>query len=527
MTRTEAIQQLSNQLAQADFTPQMVNLLKQATERVLTRAKASLNASIEEGSATRITNELQNISNNMTQATTEWIDATTGSLVIFPEGTRFVSKDAEKLVIVNEMEPQVRNINIRQVVQEPSGNRVVNHTFALSLPYIQMVSIFNRQGNDYAFGNQLFMSCTKTPLRSLDQQVFRLPLPNVHQHGQICTGSMRNLPGVGTSIVEKIEGIMNSYWNSEFNTDLTHNFIDFGNKNLGGVAHGSTNGIIAAFRTWQQLSAANPMFAIAPNTQYVANGSLTTIIPADNSSRTSRTAVINRMKERINESNKNIGNSVMQTIRGFAVIDENVDRPHIETMKDVYKNIITAAYDNLWNEVNTAAEAQKRADQEAVTRQRQEADRINRDAQRIRQEFEEERRRWLAEKATQESRLSIANNYLQRKLQEVGSNMQEALNPNRAAPVAQAPVAQAPVAQAPVAQAPPVRSPIFGYQPAPEPVAVQQPTNNGVIPNPPGYSGRGRPRSEPWRVGSIFRRKRADGGYTAYVYNGREWVESR
>jgi hypothetical protein len=96
------------------------------------------------------------------------------------------------------------------------------------------------------------------------------------------------------------------------------------------------------------------------------------------------------MKERINESNKNIGNSVMQTIRGFAVIDENVDRPHIETMKDVYKNIITAAYDNLWNEVNTAAEAQKRTDQEAVTRQRQEADRINRDAQRIRQEFEEE-----------------------------------------------------------------------------------------------------------------------------------------
>jgi hypothetical protein len=68
MTRTEAIQQLSNQLAQADFTPQMVNLLKQATERVLTRAKASLNASIEEGSATRITNELQNISNNMTRS---------------------------------------------------------------------------------------------------------------------------------------------------------------------------------------------------------------------------------------------------------------------------------------------------------------------------------------------------------------------------------------------------------------------------------------------------------------------------
>lgn len=513
MTRTEAIQQLSQQLQTADFTPQMVNLLKQATERVLTRAKASLNASIEEGTATRITNELQNISNNMTQATTEWIDATTGSLVIFPEGTRFVSKDAEKLVVVTEMEPQVRPINFRQVFPD----RTVNHTFAISLPYIQMVSIFTRQGNDYTFGNQLYMSCTKTPLRSLDQQVYKLPLPNVHPHGQICTGSMRNLPGAGTSIVEKINAIMNSYWSSEFNTDLIHNFLGFCQSNRISERFNSTDEIVAAFRRVQELSAANPMFAIAPTTNYQVLGSLNNIIPTDNSSRTSRSAVINRMKERINDSNKNIGNSVMQTIRGFAVVDENVDRPHIETMKDVYKNIITAAYDNLWNEVNATAEAQKRADQEALNRQRQEADRINRDAQRIRQEFEEERRRWLAEKATQESRLSIANNYLQRKLQEVGSNMQEALNPNRAAPVQ---------TQTPV-QAPPVRSPIFVNQPAPEPTPVQQPTNNGVIPNPPGYSGRGRPRSEPWRVGSIFRRKRADGSYQAYVYNGREWVESR
>ena len=99
--------------------------------------------------------------------------------------------------------------------------------------------------------------------------------------------------------------------------------------------------------------------------------------------------------------------------------------------------------------------------------------------------------------------------------------MQEALNPNRAAPVQTQATVNAPV------QAPPVRSPIFVNQPAPEPTSVQQPTNNGVIPNPPGYSGRGRPRSEPWRVGSIFRRKRADGSYQAYVYNGREWVESR
>lgn len=505
MTRNEAIAMLSEQLANADFTPQMVNLLKQATNKVLTRATSSLNAAIEEGTASRITQELQNIGSNMTQATTEWIDATTGSLVIFPEGTRFVSKDAEKLVVVTEQEPQIRTVNMVHLVN--GVNR--RDTFAISLPYIQVISIFHRNGNDYVFNNQLYMSCTKTPLRSLDQQVFKLPLPNSHNHGQICTGSMRNLPGANTSIIEKINGVMNSYWNSDFNTDLSSNMVNFINmNNVFRINTGSSAEIVSSFQRWQELSVQNPMYAIAPDTQYQNLCTLSSLIPADNSSRTSRTAVLNRMKERIIDANKNISNSVVQCIRSYSVVEDNVDRPHIETMKDIYKGIVTSAYDNLWNEVHNAHENQKRADAEALNRQRQELDRNNREIQRIRQEQENERRRWLEEKNAQESRLLIAKNWLERKLQEVGSNLQEAFNPNR--PV------QPQVAQAPV------QPQVAPVQAAPIPVP-----NNGFVPNPPGYSGRGRPRSEPWRVGSIFRRKRADGGYQAYVFNGREWVESR
>ena len=102
VSREQLIAQVSEQLEQKDFSGQMVNILRLATNNVLSRAKQSLDATLEEGTASRVDTVLQNIGNSMTIATQEWIDNTNGSLVIFPEGTRFVSKDAEKLVVVVE-----------------------------------------------------------------------------------------------------------------------------------------------------------------------------------------------------------------------------------------------------------------------------------------------------------------------------------------------------------------------------------------------------------------------------------------
>ena len=47
-----------------------------------------------------------------------------------------------------------------------------------------------------------------------------------------------------------------------------------------------------------------------------------------------------------------------------------------------------------------------------------------------------------------------------------------------------------------------------------------------TVPNPPGYSGRGRPRAEAWQVGSVYRKKQADGSYLGWIWNGNSWLET-
>ena len=105
MTRQEVINQVSEQLERADFTRQMVSVLRTATGNVLNRAKQSLDATLEEGTNNRVEAVLADVTNNMTSATQEWIDESTNNLVVFPEGTRFISKDNDSLVILVEQKP--------------------------------------------------------------------------------------------------------------------------------------------------------------------------------------------------------------------------------------------------------------------------------------------------------------------------------------------------------------------------------------------------------------------------------------
>ncbi|NCA14699.1 MAG: hypothetical protein EBS89_11310, partial [Proteobacteria bacterium] len=281
----------------------------------------------------------------------------------------------------------------------------------MSLPYIQVIATFTRSGSDYSFSqHQLYMSCTKTPLRSLDQQVNRLILPNTHHHGQICTGTMRNLPGTNTTIVEKIEAIMSSYWQSEFNSDLNANFVWFlQTNNLMPQGLETNVSFVEGLRRWSELSARDPMYAIGEGVRYQTQSTMGALLPGDNSSRTSRVAVMNRMKQQITQNMSSIGGSVMQTVRDFNLVDENRDRPHIETMRQLYKSMVTHAYENLWKDLNESHEAHKRAEQDALASARRQAERAAEAAAQDRVRFEAERRQWLEEKNRREGQLATAH----------------------------------------------------------------------------------------------------------------------
>lgn len=499
MTKQEVINQVSQQLEQADFTPVMTSLLRQSTTAVLNRAKQNLDATLQENTNPQIQSVLNQVNNEVTNATTEWIDSTTGQLVVFPEGTRYVSKDSNNLIVVVEEKPHVRSINFKYL---DNNNNQIRSTYSISLPYIYFIAIFN--GSHYAF-RELKMCCSKNPITSLNSSVFALPLPNVHGTHLICTGSM-NVNEENVTVIQKMNAVINSYWSSEFNTDLTQFLIDFLRINSIVTDPIQRNTQIAAgFLRWQQLSQQNPMWAIQPQTQYSRNFAISTLIPVDNSSRTSRTAVINRVKQNISTNINNLGENIIQTVRNFNITDENRDRPHIDTLKSLYNRVITSAYDNLWNPIMAAHEAQKQTDLQSINNDKQAIQRQQRELEQVRQRnesalnrdrqaFEAEKTRWLQEKTARENQLAITHQYLQRKLSEIGDNI------TSATPVAATPAAT------------PVATP------------VATPTPVVTIPNPPGFTGRGRRRLEPWTIGSIYRKRQADGSYIVHVWNGFNWI---
>ena len=514
MTRQEVINQVSEQLERADFTRQMVSVLRTATGNVLNRAKQSLDATLEEGTNNRVEAVLADVTNNMTSATQEWIDESTNNLVVFPEGTRFISKDNDSLVILVEQKPQQRRVSYKQIIQSPTGGfTFLNNNYFVSLPFIQFIAKFVKQNNGYRFV-ELYMSCSKNPVESLDQHVNALIFPNIHHTNLVCIGSMANLPDNKDSIVDKMNHIISSYWDSQFNTDLSTNAVNFFNlNNMGGPNINDVNLRIAnGFAAWQDRTAADPMFIIKPEANLGNSFRISSIIPSDNSSRSGKIAIRNRMKHSITTGITSLGSGIIQSVRDFNLVDENRDKPHVDTLKACYKNVIQSAYSNIWEGVNAIHEQKKTQDEEEIVRNRSQIERERRSLQTQQQNLERDRLAWQAEKTRRENELAVAYQYLQRKLQEIGSSVQQSLGREPVAPVVQV---------TPVVQAESVRL----IEPVPQ-VNTTIDVSVATVPNPPGYSGRGRPRAEAWQVGSVYRKKQADGSYLGWIWNGNVWLET-
>jgi hypothetical protein len=218
------------------------------------------------------------------------------------------------------------------------------------------------------------------------------------------------------------------------------------------------------------------------------------------------------MKHSITTGITSLGSGIIQSVRDFNLVDENRDKPHVDTLKACYKNVIQSAYNNIWEGVNAIHEQKKTQDEEEIVRNRSQIERERRSLQTQQQNLERDRLAWQAEKTRRENELAVAYQYLQRKLQEIGSSVQQSLGREPVAPVVQV---------TPVVQAESVRL----IEPVPQ-VNTTIDVSVATVPNPPGYSGRGRPRAEAWQVGSVYRKKQADGSYLGWIWNGNVWLET-
>jgi hypothetical protein len=70
----------------------------------------------------------------------------------------------------------------------------------------------------------LHLTCTKTPIASLDDPIFFLPMPNIHEpgNGQVCLGNLV-VPDTGDPAERTsrlIDAVLSSLWNHDLSPDL-------------------------------------------------------------------------------------------------------------------------------------------------------------------------------------------------------------------------------------------------------------------------------------------------------------------
>lgn len=159
-------------------------------------------------------------------------------------------------VFVVEINPRAVSIKFKQGKTSAAAEMELHR---LSLPFVQVYVSITRSGG---LISEVRLSCTKLPVESMDQQVFVLPLPNQYEggHGHVCTGDIR-VPG-DMSTPKKIRKLVEDYFTSAFNTDLSTNYPE--SLRFQATESASLRGIAG----WSKNTEANAMFGISDDVQY-------------------------------------------------------------------------------------------------------------------------------------------------------------------------------------------------------------------------------------------------------------------
>lgn len=117
-------------------------------------------------------------------------------------------------LFVMEQAPCLKTIRISPELQQEMG---LEHSYCrLALPYVIFVATINRNGCD-----ALQCYFRKSPWRSLTDELFVAPLPNIHsESNKVCLGTFDDYSGTDAELALSL---VNYFWQAVFNTDLPDN----------------------------------------------------------------------------------------------------------------------------------------------------------------------------------------------------------------------------------------------------------------------------------------------------------------
>lgn len=335
VTKEQILTAVKKQLKNKDFTDQASIILRQSTASVLERIKQNVNAQIQEDSNPIINEFVSNVSDKMGNITQRWTDSIDDSMIVFPEGTRFIHNEGEISVILVEQPPRTRIINF------------LKERYNLSLPYVQFIFAISERDGDLFLIDKVKVCCSKKSITNLDQAGFELPLPNVSSL-EICQGSMEIHRS--KDVTTLINNFIDAFWASAFNSDLTDTCIKFFIQNELGIDASGNIDLVRGFAQWHEKTKENALFIFGKDIKYKNAKNFRSLVRDAYAKRnvTSKDFV-NKMKVEINKSVSDIGETLKDLFTKIDVDVENRAKVHEATLDDVLKEIVLTAYSDVWD----------------------------------------------------------------------------------------------------------------------------------------------------------------------------------
>ena len=125
-------------------------------------------------------------------------------------------------------------------------------TYRLSLGFVQFWIVAPDSQPRMSYN---YISTTKQPIRSMEDQLYSLPWPNTYSYGKRCDGTSR---ASGATHYDMVTDFMQGFFGRICNDDLDIHWPDcFG--------RGSDR---ARYKKWEELSKENPMFGVSKEATY-------------------------------------------------------------------------------------------------------------------------------------------------------------------------------------------------------------------------------------------------------------------
>lgn len=164
-----------------------------------------------------------------------------------PKDCILYQKEGNRVHCIFEDTPQVRFLNWRSI---SSVSQVI--TYPISLPFIYWILAF-----EGGMVSSIRGRASLTPVRSMDQEVFNMGLPNFHHAGEseMCRGSESF--NVGDKPHSSLRDVINKIWDTNWNGDLTISFPEN----------------VSSLKNWAEETIKDPLFWMKLKLKRCSSGS--------------------------------------------------------------------------------------------------------------------------------------------------------------------------------------------------------------------------------------------------------------